>query len=110
MVTCPKCGTKNQEDARFCISCGAALYLVERRERRGDACFGQPERRMEGECFGLPFGRTIVGLIVGVFIILLGLSMVSGFDLGRWAGPSILIIVGVLIIAGILYGRSRQKS
>ncbi|MCC6557101.1 MAG: hypothetical protein IT372_29465, partial [Polyangiaceae bacterium] len=25
MVTCPRCGTANAEDGRFCVACGAAL-------------------------------------------------------------------------------------
>ena len=110
MVTCSKCGTSNRDDARFCVNCGASLYLTERRERREDTCFGQPESRVEGECFGLPFGRAIIGLIVGIFIILLGLSMIFEFNLGRWTGPFILIVVGALIIAGVIRAASRRRS
>ena len=28
MPFCTKCGTKSEEEARFCISCGAVLYTI----------------------------------------------------------------------------------
>lgn len=107
MVTCPKCGTKNEEDAKFCVNCGAALYPVRVTERRGDTCFGRPERRLDEECFGLPYGGAIVGVVFGIFIIILGLALAFGVDIGRWIGPSIMITIGLLIIAGVVYGLRR---
>ena len=109
MVTCSKCGTKNEEGARFCVNCGAALFPERERERRGDTCFGRPERRIEEECFGLPYGGAIVGVIFGIFIIILGLSVAFGVDIGRWIGPLILITIGSLIIVGIVYGLRRSQ-
>lgn len=108
MLTCARCGARNEEDAKFCVSCGASLYSVERGEKCGDNCFGQPERRIEEECFGLPYGGAIAGIVFGVFIILLGLAIAFGVDIGRWIGPFILITIGVLIIAGVIY-RTRSK-
>jgi len=75
MVYCPKCGTKNEEDVKFCVNCGAALYAEEKRERRRTTCFGA-ERRREDECFGLPHGGAIAGVIFGAFIILIGIALV----------------------------------
>ncbi|MEM2876184.1 MAG: zinc ribbon domain-containing protein [Candidatus Bathyarchaeia archaeon] len=110
MVYCPKCGTNNKDDAKFCIQCGAALYAVERRERRGEeTCFGAREEQFEKECFGLPHGGAIVGVIFGVFIILLGLTIALGIDVGRWIGPFILIVIGILIVSGAIYGLIRYK-
>lgn len=63
MVTCSKCGKKNQEDAAFCINCGTSLYSVERREMRGDLCFGEGKR-----------GRDYFGFIsFGIFITVVGI-------------------------------------
>ena len=68
------------------------------------------ERRVEDECFGLPHGGAIVGLIIGIIIILWGLTQVmpgllpAGFSLW-WL---IIIIFGVLIVAGALYKFSRR--
>ena len=110
MVTCPKCGTKNEDDAKFCINCGVALYPVRGRERRGDTCFGWPERRVEEECFGLPYVGTIVGVVFGIFIILIGLGIAFGMNIGRWIGAFISITIGSLIIAGVVYRLRRGRE
>jgi hypothetical protein len=96
MVTCTKCGAENKEDARFCSGCGAALGQVERRPK--------PPR---DECFGLPNGGAIFGLFIGAIIILWGLTEVFGLqvELGTYA----IIIIGILIIAGALYGLTRRR-
>ena len=107
MVTCPKCGTKNQDDAKFCVNCGADLILTGGERRRGGSdCFGQ-QKRPEDECFGLPNGGAIVGLIVGIVIIIFGLSNLFGWRIDL--GPMAMIIVGVLIAAGAVYGMSRRR-
>ena len=109
MVTCTKCGTKNEEDAKFCVNCGASLYPGERSEKQEDTCFGA-ERRMEEGCFGLPQGGAIAGIIFGAFIIIIGVSIGLGIDIGSVIGPSILVIIGVLIVAGTIYGLSRRRK
>jgi len=108
MVTCSKCGAKNPDDAKFCLNCGASLYPVESERKRGDTCFGQPERRMEEECFGLPHGGAIAGIIMGIIIILFGLGNIFAWRLD--IGAFIPIIIGILIVAGAIYGLSRRRS
>jgi len=111
MVYCPKCGTNNEEDAKFCVKCGAALYPEKPKERREEfTCFGPREKRVEEECFGIPYGGAIVGIIFGAIIILIGLAIASGQDIGKWLGPFILIIVGLLIIIGAIYGFRRRYA
>jgi len=106
MVYCTKCGTKNEEDAAVCVKCGASLGArpPARRERR----------RPEKECFGLPYGGAIVGLIIGIIIILVGLSQVPGIlppeiEVWDYLWPFIIIVFGILIVAGALYGYSRSR-
>ena len=110
MVYCTKCGTKNGEDAVVCVKCGASLAA---------APAWRPERKRrekeEQECFGLPHGGAIVGLIFGALIIIAGLI----FALQEWnvieevdwdlIWPFIVIIFGILVIAGALYGLSRRS-
>lgn len=108
MVTCSKCGAKNLDDARFCVSCGVSLYPVESERKRGSTCFGRSERRMDNECFGLPHGGAIAGIIFGFIIILIGLGNVFGWSLDM--GAFIIFIIGVLIVAGAIYGLSRKRS
>lgn len=109
MVTCTKCGTENVEGARFCVSCGTALYPKERREKEEDTCFGR-EKRVEDECFGLPHGGAIAGIIFGVFIIILGLAMFLGQDIWELIGPFAAVIIGILIVLGAIYRLSRKPG
>jgi tetrahydromethanopterin S-methyltransferase subunit E len=107
MVYCVKCGAENKEGAEFCANCGVLLHAKGSREKSGDTCFG-PESRMEEECFGLPYGGAIVGIVFGVFIIIVGLAVLWGQDIGRWIGPFAAIIIGILIVAGAIYGLRRK--
>jgi uncharacterized membrane protein YvbJ len=103
MVYCTKCGTKNPDDARVCSQCGSSLYAV------GDRDY---YRRVEKECFGIPRGSTIVGLAFGAFIIFWGLvwilqqTNVISQEVSVW--PFAIIILGVLIVVGALYGMRRR--
>ena len=107
MVYCTKCGAKNEEDAAVCVKCGAPLRNVSappwRRERK----------RAEEECFGLPHGGAIVGLIIGIIIIFVGFSSLAGIDIGesigRYGWPLIVIVFGILLVAGALYSYSRRS-
>ena len=104
MVYCIKCGTKNEEDAAVCVKCGANLTGLPawRREHRR-------REKEEQKCFGLPHGGTIVGLIIGVVIILAGLSSLADIDFGRYVWPLVIIVFGVLIVIGALYSYSRRS-
>ncbi len=101
MVYCSKCGSNNEEGAEFCAKCGASLQLSRYERRR--------PRHVEDGCFGLPHGGAIVGLIIGIIIILWGLTQIPGvlpenFELW-WL---IIIAFGVLMIAGAIYRLSRR--
>jgi ABC-type Mn2+/Zn2+ transport system permease subunit len=60
---------------------------------------------MEDKCFALPYTGAVVGVFFGLFIILLGLSIAYDFNIWRWIGPSILIILGLFIIVSIIRRR-----
>jgi tetrahydromethanopterin S-methyltransferase subunit E len=118
MVYCTKCGAQNDDDADHCSSCGASLKVA-RRERRGweeeievrAEEFGERAekwgRNMEDECFGLPGGSSIVGILFGLMIVLLGVRELLGWTIDF--GPFVIIIVGVLILAGALYQQNKRK-
>jgi len=99
MVACEKCGTENVEGAKYCVNCGVALY-EERTARRG--------RRERDECFGLPQGGAVFGLFIGAMIILWGLSEVFNWEIEIWTFG--IIILGMLIVAGAIYGLTRRRS
>ncbi len=105
MVTCTKCGAQNEEDASFCVSCGARIEV--RRERRREGCF-EPEERIGHECFGLPYGGAIIGIIIGLFIIISGFATILGLNFEKYAGSFFVIIIGLLIVAGAIYGILRR--
>lgn len=109
MVYCSKCGTQNPDTNTVCSNCGAPLYTVGQRYPGSDR---EHYRRMENECFGLPNGGMIVGIIIGIIIILVGLSLflqtTYGITIDFW--PFILIIFGLLILAGALSRRKRYTE
>ena len=99
MVYCTKCGTKNEEDATLCVKCKEPLnvYQTVRRE----------QRHKESECFGLPNGGSIAGLVIGLIIVLWGVTSVLEITLELW--PLIIIIFGTLMVAGALYTMNRKR-
>jgi hypothetical protein len=101
MVYCTKCGTKNEDDAAVCVKCKEPLgsHPPVRRERR----------HKENECFGLPHGGSIAGLIIGLIIILWGVTAVLDIDFGSYLWAFIIIIFGTLMVAGALYSISRKR-
>jgi len=111
LVYCTKCGAKNRGNAKVCKECGESLIspsVGKEIERRAKTCFG-PEKlrgRYEDECFGLPRGGTIVGIIIGLIIILVGISWILDISIKIW--PIAVVILGILILAGALYGLSRR--
>ena len=111
MVYCTKCGAKNEEGVEYCIKCGANLWVSreKRLERRAKEWGEQFGRRAEKECFGLPHGGAIVGLIIGTIIILLGVSLVLGIEIWDYLWALIIIVIGILIVAGTIYSLSRRS-
>jgi uncharacterized membrane protein YvbJ len=119
MVYCTKCGTKNPDDAKTCSQCGAPLYAVaesEQQKRVEGECFGtrrrsEPYGRIEHECFGIPRGGVVFGIVAGVIIVLFGLSLLFQqlYGTPEFWWPSVLLIFGVLIIIGAIYGMRRRS-
>ena len=116
MVYCSECGTKNEESAEICVKCGAKLNVPKEKSiEEGAEEFGKRAeswgesfgKRAEEDCFGLPHGGTIVGLIIGIIIIVVGISSLAGIDLELW--PLIIVIFGVLIIGGAIYSLTRKR-
>ena len=108
MVYCRECGTKNDDTAEVCVKCGVKLHArreksLEKRAEEWGESFG---KRAEKECFGLPYGGTIFGIVIGIIIILIGISMMPEINLKVW--PLMLLIFGVMIIAGSLYALKQR--
>jgi uncharacterized membrane protein YvbJ len=103
MVYCVKCGTNNPDGAQVCKNCGAQLYVT------GE---NRHYRRVEDECFGIPRGGTIVGLAIGIIILLAGaiwfLQQTGVVPPNVEVWPFAVIIFGILIIVGAVYGMRRR--
>ena len=120
MVFCSKCGTKNEDSAEYCVKCGAKLNVpreksLEKRIEEGAEEFGKRAeawgksfgKRPEEECFGLPHGGIIFGLLIGIIIIAVGVTSLAKIPLDFW---SLLIIVfGVLVLGGAIYTLTRKR-
>jgi len=108
MVYCPKCGTQNEDTAEFCIKCGASLQTGTATSRRYE------RRKAEQECFGLPHGGAIAGIVIGVIILFWGISMllqqtgVITQTISFWY--IIIIVIGILIVAGAIYKVTRPRT
>lgn len=102
MVYCQKCGTTNDDEADFCGSCGANLktgtHISHRHERR----------KAEQDCFGLPHGGAIAGIILGIIILFWGLTMMFNISIPFWY--ILIIIIGILMIAGAIYRVTQSKT
>jgi hypothetical protein len=107
MVYCHNCGTKNDEGVEFCSNCGSSLKVSA--DYKGDRGDSMDDRlRQRNECFGLPHGGLIVGLLFGSLLILFGISSIYGFDIWMYIWPIVIIIVGILIIAGAIYSYTHR--
>ncbi len=110
MVYCSKCGVNNEEGSEFCVKCGASLYPEKRGEKRDEGCFGPRDRQFGKECFGLPYGGAIVGIIVGIMILATGLGQLLDVNIGRYMGSAGTILIGLLIILGAIYGITQRRK
>ena len=68
----------------------------------------EEERRHKDECFGLPNGGAIAGIVLGIIIIIWGFSLATGIDIWANIFYIIVIIFGTLIIAGAVYKLTRR--
>ena len=117
MVYCTKCGSKNEDDAKVCASCGQSLSAAEPRTRgrHHDECFGpRRERDMEQECFGLPRGGAVFTILIGLAVVVIGVAyfvgQYYGWDVDVWKsfGPAMIIVIGILIVVGALYRAGKR--
>ena len=98
MVHCVKCGKDNPDDSEYCNKCGAQMTTIGK---------STPHKRIEDECFGIPRGTSIFWLLIGVGIILWGISEIYGIKIEFW--PMIIVIFGLLVVVGAFYRLTRRS-
>ena len=119
MVYCVKCGVKNSDDAKFCVKCGENLMSSPEKKwetnrrieewgedvgKRAEKWGKQMEREFKDDCFGLPHGGAVVGIILGVMILILGFAVLSLAQVNsiRYFGILSAIVIFSALIGDIL--------
>ena len=105
MSYCSKCGKKNEEEAEFCVKCGASLTgsVKERKKEHDDRC--------EEEC-AVGNKSPIAPVFWGIIIILIGLWIIFSLVIPQTPFadnfPSWLVnfefwwIIGIIIAIAII--------
>ncbi len=118
MLYCPDCGAQNEDDADYCIKCGAPLREGMRRTYRRDEKDEKEERiekeekdqrdekneKSEGDARNW-------GLLIGLLILASGLiSLAEDWWDYTWASfwPYMVILVGLFFVYNGL--KARQRS
>ena len=57
----------------------------------------------------MPYGGILIGIVIGLFIVILGIAQLLNVNISAYIGPFILILIGVLIVAGAIYGMSKRR-
>ena len=100
MTYCSKCGSKNEDDAKFCNKCGNSLTGPVNVGYKEDDCVCSEDKR-----------NPMVPIFWGIVVILIGLWIAVNFvfkeyqpsfmkDISCW-GLIILIIAIAIILTGI---------
>jgi hypothetical protein len=90
MVYCAKCGTENPDNALNCSKCGAPLNTT--------SPPGYQRYGWEGEMRFRRHGGSIWGIVIGLFIILVGVSSLLEISIWDKLWPAFIILVGLIII------------
>jgi hypothetical protein len=70
-------------------------------------------RRAENECFGLPHGGAIAGIVIGALILFWGVYLIAQQQnlittrIEFWW--IVIIVIGILMIAGGIYRTTRRR-
>ncbi|AXV39614.1 zinc-ribbon domain-containing protein [Methanobacterium sp. BAmetb5] len=92
---CPKCGTKNQENAQYCQDCGKILNRTENQS------FNYYEAK-KPSIFIVILGYFL-GILGGFFGILIGLYLLSKDNHNsKFHGRNIVIIAVISMILGLI--------
>jgi hypothetical protein len=91
MAYCEKCGTLNDDDTEYCKSCGEPLWGSRTTWRRSHE---------SSICFGVPMQGQLIGLLLGLIIVLWGVTELLNLDIELWA--LVVIFFGVFIILNVL--------
>ena len=115
MPYCQKCGSEVSGEMAFCPKCGAALKVekapvrararaekAEKQEKEEKSEKAEKTEKHEKREFGV-IGPLAGGLIL-IFVGFLFYLAVTGYLERQIIGPLLLIVVGIMIMVGVVYG------
>lgn len=107
MVYCQKCGTKNEDDAKFCKNCSASLTGAPLTGTKRDY-EKEWEDKCDEECAArgrsAPVFWGIVVLLIGMLILIEVLRNIKGLDLPQWFYDfNFWWIIGLVIALAIIF-------
>lgn len=88
---CPKCGTENQDDAKFCGSCGSSINIVRDQPAAG---FNTLAVQPAAVSVGLKIGIIIATLFIPLIGIVMGGIYMYNQDPSKKAVGKLWLIVG----------------
>jgi uncharacterized membrane protein YvbJ len=108
VVYCVQCGFENKDDAYYCVKCGASLPLTyDGHHHLTDEGFGIGD--WSESCLGFRHGGIIIGLMLGVLIIITGISILLGQSIWDLLWPLFLMGIGLLIVLGAIFRRDYRR-
>lgn len=119
-IFCPECGSENENEAKFCLKCGAQINLDDDNNAHRNAL------RRENPLYEIFSSGGASGIVIGAIIVFIGVMFSLGDDfasmMGNWGesfgrffadnvgtsiGASMAIVIGFIIVASSLYGKTR---
>ncbi len=102
MVYCQKCGTKNDDDAKFCKNCSSSLIGPKKDWEK------EWEDKCDEECAArgrsAPAFWGIIVLLIGLLIFIEVLKNIEGLDLPQWFYDfNFWLIIGLVIAFAIIF-------
>ncbi len=58
--------------------------------------------------YGNPYARIFWPLLIGIILIIIGVSALLGINIWQYFWPVIAIVIGLLIIFSAIFGRRRR--
>lgn len=107
MVYCQKCGTKNDDDAKFCKNCSSSLIGAPIPGTKRDY-EKEWEDKCDEECAArgrsAPAFWGIIVLLIGMLILIEVLRNIEGLDLPQWFYDfNFWWIIGLVIALAIIF-------
>jgi hypothetical protein len=108
LVYCIQCGFENKDDAYYCVKCGVSLPLTHTRYNHSSHdCFGISKG--DDSCLVLRHGGAIIGMIVGVLIIISGISVLLDQSIWHLFLPLFIIAIGLFLVFEAIFRRKNIR-